>query len=92
MLPADGTRRLYSCSVSANAPSHHTPLPLNPPPIPPPAVRADIATRGEKSAGWGTVAFTTSAEAEKAIREFHRALVNDREISVRLYTTSGPPA
>ena len=55
-------------------------------------MRADIATRGEKSAGWGTVAFSTAAEADKAIKEFNRALVNEREITVRLYTTSGPAA
>ena len=31
-------------------------------------------------------------QAEKAIKEFNRALVNEREITVRLYTTSGPSA
>jgi len=45
-------------------------------------VRADIAMRGERSQGWGTVIFSSPAEAAKAVKEFNKALVNDREITV----------
>jgi len=56
-------------------------LPPAPPRVraPAAAVRADIAMRNERSQGWGTVIFSSPAEASKAIREFHKALVNDRE-------------
>ena len=38
--------------------------------------------RGERSQGWGTVIFSTPAEAAKAVKEFNKALVNEREITV----------
>ena len=40
--------------------------------------------KGERSLGWGTVIFSAPAEAAKAVKEFNKALVNDREITVTI--------
>lgn len=47
-------------------------------------VRADIAERGGRSRGFGTVRFESAEQAQQAIEQFHNSELEGRTLTVRL--------